>query len=404
MINEETRAFIAAHASDDVRRLALNAKVAEGVDLRAALVQIEGAQRLKYKAPRFAATAGVEFPERISLEQCSSEATAAYKADIIRRAVAARGCMADLTGGLGVDFMAMSPCFEKAVYVERNEELCALARNNFPAMGLGGFSVVCAEAEEFLSSMKPVDFMFLDPARRSNCNRKVVLLGDCTPDVTRLLPSIRERCSFLMLKLSPMLDISAAGAALGKCTEIHVVAVGGEVKEIIAFIDFSCESDTLIVCSDICGAQTFVFSFRMREERAAVCDFTDEIGNFLYEPAAPVLKAGAFRLPAQRYGLKKLHPNTHLYTSDEINRDFIGKIFKVESVVGFSKKEIKQLCSSLPQANVAVRNFPMQAEELRSRLRIKDGGDGYVFGVTLYSGRHVLVSCRLVPRGNVEAF
>ena len=142
----------------------------------------------------------------------------------------------------------------------------------------------------------------------------------------------------------------------------------------------------------------------MREERAAVCDFTDEIGNFLYEPAAPVLKAGAFRLPAQHYGLKKLHPNTHLYTSDEINRDFIGKIFKVESVAGFSKKEIKQLCSSLPQANVAVRNFPMRAEELRSRLRIKDGGDGYVFGVTLYSGRHVLVSCRLVPRGNVEAF
>ena len=178
MINEETRAFIAAHSSDDVRRLALNAKVAEGVDLRAALVQIEGAQRLKYKAPRFAATAGVEFPERISLEQCSSEATAAYKADIIRRAVAARGCMAALTGGLGVDFMAMSPCFDKAVYVERNVELCALARNNFPAMGLGGFSVVCAEAEEFLSSMKPVDFMFLDPARRSNCNRKGVLLGD----------------------------------------------------------------------------------------------------------------------------------------------------------------------------------------------------------------------------------
>lgn len=400
MINEVTRNFIAAHADEDVRLLALQAKVSDGVDLRAALVQIEGRQRLANKAPRFSSTPGVEFPERLPAEQCSSEATATYKAATVERLVAQRAAMADLTGGLGIDFMAISPLFDKAAYVERNEALCSLARSNFAATGISNASITCGEATEFLAGMDNVDFVFMDPARRDAANRKVVLLEDCTPDITAMLPRLKEKCRFVMIKLSPMLDISATIAKTGNCREVHVVAVNGEVKEIAVFIDFSFSGEAEIVCSDIRNVATESFTFRMSEEHAATCKFTDETGTFLYEPDATMLKAGAFRLPAQRFGLKKLHPNTHLYTSDTKNPDFIGKIFKIEGVFGFSKKELRRLGDTLPCANVSVRNFPTPAEELQKRLRIKNGGETYIFGTTLHSGKHAIIYCRLIDRKN----
>lgn len=400
MINEATRDFIAAHAGEDVRRLALQAKVPAGVDLRAALVQIEGRQRLANKAPLFASTPGVEFPERLPAEQCSSEATAAYKAATVERLIAQRAAMADLTGGLGIDFMAMSPLFSSAAYIERNEALCLLARNNFAATGIRNASITCGEAAEFLTGMDNADFVFIDPARRDATNRKVVLLEDCTPDITAMLPLLKEKCRFVMIKLSPMLDISATIAKTGNCREVHVVAVNGEVKEIVVFIDFSFSGEAEIVCSNIHSENTATFSFKMSEERSAMCKFTDETGDFLYEPDATILKAGAFKLPAQRFGLKKLHPNTHLYTSDTKNPDFIGKIFKIEGVFGFSKKELRRLGDTLPCANVSVRNFPTPAEELQKRLHIKNGGENYIFGTTLHSGKHAIIYCRLIDRKN----
>lgn len=400
MINEATRDFIAAHADEDVRRLALQAKVPDGVDLRAALVQIEGRQRLANKAPRFSSTLGIEFPERLSAEQCSSEATAAYKAATVERLVAQRAAMTDLTGGLGIDFMAMSPLFGSATYVERNEALCSLARNNFAAMGISNVSITCGEATEFLTGMDKTNFVFIDPARRDATNRKVVLLEDCTPDITAMLPQLKEKCRFVMIKLSPMLDISATITKTGNCREVHVVAVNGEVKEIVVFIDFSFSGEAEIVCSNIRGESTATFSFKMSEERSAICKFADETGDFLYEPDATILKAGAFKLPAQRFGLKKLHPNTHLYTSDTKNPDFIGKIFKIEGVFGFSKKELRRLGDTLPCANVSVRNFPTPAEELQKRLHIKNGGENYIFGTTLHSGKHAIIYCRLIDRKN----
>lgn len=400
MINEATRDFIAAHAGEDVRRLALQAKVPDGVDLRAALVQIEGRQRLANKAPRFSSTLGIEFPERLSAEQCSSEATAAYKAATVERLVAQRAAMTDLTGGLGIDFMAMSPLFDSAAYVERNEALCSLARNNFAATGIRNASITCGEATEFLAGMDKTDFVFIDPARRDAANRKVVLLEGCTPDITAMLPQLKEKCRFVMIKLSPMLDISATITKTGNCREVHVVAVNGEVKEIVVFIDFSFSDEAEIVCSNIRGESTATFSFKMSEERSAICKFADETGDFLYEPDATILKAGAFKLPAQRFGLKKLHPNTHLYTSDTKNPDFIGKIFKIEGVFGFSKKELRRLGDTLPCANVSVRNFPTPAEELQKRLHIKNGGENYIFGTTLHSGKHAIIYCRLIDRKN----
>ena len=400
MINEVTRNFIAAHAGEDVRRLALQAKAPDGVDLRAALVQIEGRQRLANKAPQFSSTPGVEFPKRLPAEQCSSEATAAYKAATVERLVAQRAAMADLTGGLGIDFMAISPLFDKAAYVERNETLCSLARNNFAATGISNASITCGEATEFLAGMDNADFVFIDPARRDAANRKVVLLEDCTPDITAMLPRLKEKCRFVMIKLSPMLDISATIAKTGNCREVHVVAVNGEVKEIAVFIDFSFSGEAEIVCSDIRNGATESFTFRMSEEHAATCKFTDETGTFLYEPDATILKAGAFKLPAQRFGLKKLHPNTHLYTSDTKNPDFIGKIFKIEGVFGFSKKELRRLGDTLSCANVSVRNFPTPAEELQKRLHIKSGGETYIFGITLHSGKHAIIYCRLIGRKN----
>lgn len=396
MINEATRDFIHAHADDDVCRLALTAKAPPGVDLRAALGQIEGLRRLRHKAPHFASLPGVELPGRIPLEQCSGEATAAYKAALVGRIVVERGSMADLTGGLGVDFMALSPLFEASVYVEHNEELCALARSNFATSGLRGYSVVCGSAEEFTATMKPTNFVFIDPARRMGNNRKAVLLSDCSPDVTKLLPALRLRCRYLMLKLSPMLDITAATVQLGNCREVHIVATAGEVKEIIVFIDFSADWETSITCCDTAAAPGGFLTFTRAEEHDATCVFTDEIGKFLYEPDATVLKAGAFKLMAQRFGLRKLHPNTHLYTSDEKKPGFTGRIFEVEAVTGFSKQDMRAIASRLGRANVTVRNFPLTAEELRNRLKLKEGGESRVFAATIASGRHVLIVCRPV--------
>ena len=395
LLNDETLRFIRLHAADDVRALALHARPEPGVDLPAALEQIAGRRVLAAKVPRWAAAEDIVCPPRLSLEQCSSEATARHKAEIVRRFGGARDRLADLTGGLGVDCSFLAPLFRETDYVERQETLCELAAHNFPRLGLEHVRVHRAEAADFLEGLS-ADWIFLDPARRDAQGGKTVALADCEPDVTRLEDRLLACAPRVLLKLSPMLDLTLAMHQLKRVAEAHVVAVDNECKELLLVLERDClDADagrTPIHCVNLRGgaaAQTFTFT--RRSEQEAPCPLAEEPGIYLYEPNAALLKAGAFRSLCPAYQVSKLHPNSHLYTSDCLVDGFPGRRFRITGRSGFGKKELKTLLDGVRQANLSARNFPASVAELRKRLRLADGGDVYLFATTLSDGQKTLI-------------
>ena len=344
------------------------------------------------KLPTWAAAEGLVFPTRLSLEQCSGEIAAQYKGALVGRLFPDGGdSMADLTGGLGVDFSFTARHFRKAFYVERQAALCEAARNNFPRLGLKNVEIIEGNGISFLEKMEPVDFIFIDPARRDSIGRKTVLIEDCEPDVLSLLPLLWTKTKSIVLKLSPMLDLNRAIEGLGCVSETHIVADGGECKELLLVLQPEA-NHTTIHCVD--GPHRFIFS--PEEENEAIPAYTSEIKTYIYEPCAAILKAGAFKLVAQRFQLEKLHPNSHLYTSDQPIDHFPGRSFTVKQVSSFAKKELRDLCNSVEKANLTIRNFPGSVAELRKRLKLKEGGDAYWFATTLANEKHVIIDCRKV--------
>lgn len=341
------------------------------------LQQAEGRQRLQSKVPSWAAIEDLHYPVRLSLEQCSSEMAAAYKAEVAAHLCPDGGSMADLTGGFGVDFCFLAKGFQQACYIERNEALCAIARHNFPLLGLAQAQVFHTDALSYLEAMtERVDFLLLDPARRDTVGRKMVSLSDCEPDVAVLHDVLRQKSRWTMVKLSPMLDITAALRSLPAVVEVHLVAVGGECKELLLVLGDGVAAP-VVHCVD----EHHRFSFTYEEEAAAVAPTANEVGAFLFEPSPAVMKAGAFRTLAARYSLYKLHPNTHLYTAAHDCPDFPGRRFRVLQSSGFSKKEVRPLAGT--KANLAVRNFPDTVVSLRRRLRLAEGGEKYLFATTV---------------------
>ena len=386
MIDEATRTFIEEHGNEDVRALALQTARYPQVDMRVAVTQIEGRRIAKSKLPAWATVPGVIYPVRLSMEQCSSEATAQYKASLVQGAR-----LADLTGGFGIDCSYMSERFTHTTYVERNEELCAIATHNFALLNKA-IEVRNGQCEEVLASLPEQDWIFLDPARRDRGGNKVSALSDCEPDVCALEPLLLEKSARVMVKCSPMLDISQAVGQLRSVTEVHVVAVNNECKELLFVLEKDKEGgDVEMHTVNLQGGCRQTFDYPLKAESASVCGYASQLGKYLYEPNSALMKAGCYRLPAERYGLDKLHPNTHLYTSDVLVSDFPGRVFKIENCCGFSKKELKGLVCK--QANLSVRNFPEHVEVLRKRLKISDGGDIYLFATTLYDGAKALISC-----------
>lgn len=403
MLNDATLAFAERHAADDVRQLALRPVHDPDVDLPAALQQIEGRQLARRKLPEWAALPGLIFPPRLSMEQCSSEATARYKREVadglLRPEGAAgqapAGALTDLTGGFGVDFSYLAPRFARAIYVERLPHLCRTAAHNLPRLGLERAEVVNQDGVDYLQRMAPADLIFIDPARRDGCGRKTVAIADCEPDLERLLPLLRAKSRFTMAKLSPMLDIRAALQRLEGVGQVHVVSVAGECKELLFVWSHEKEAGSLhIHCVNLTEkGEATRFAFTPEEEAAATCTYTAAPGRYLYEPHAALLKAQAYRIVAARFGLEKLHPNSHLYTADRLVESFPGRMFRVEAVAGFGKKESKDLLKNVEKANLTVRNFPASTTDLRKRLRLADGGDTYLFATTAADGRHLLIRC-----------
>ena len=393
-LSAETLDFIQAHRNDDVRVLALQTRKHPSVDIPEAVIQIAGWQVAEKKVPSWAQCKGIRYPVHLSMEQCSSEVTARYKALLVEGET-----FADLTGGLGVDCSFIAGRFRCANYIERQEALCELAVHNFALLGLKQIRVHCADAIEYLRQMDPVDCLFLDPARRDSHGGKTVDIADCEPDISKLESLLVAKGKRVMIKLSPMLDITKAFRALKCISQIHIVAVNNECKELIILLENPltntelAEEKVVISCEQIVdNLLTTPFVFTLSEERNAVCEYANQVGAYLYEPGAALLKGGPYRLLASRYRVKKLHPNSHLYTSDEWV-DFPGRCFQVEVVSGFGKKELKTCLQGIGKANLTVRNFPASVAELRKKLKLKEGGDTYFFATTLQDGEKVLIRC-----------
>lgn len=429
-----TSEFILQHRLSNPRDLALQARRYPDVDMPYALNQIQGWQTARQKLPSWAACDGVVYPPHLNMEQCSSEPTARYKQQVVRRWLARLGAgqggaatsMADLTGGFGVDFSFTSRCFASATYVERNAALCDVVRGNLPCLGIANAQVMCAEAEDCLATMPQQTMLFLDPARRDEHGAKTVLIADCTPDVCHLLPLLMSKARFVMLKLSPMLDWHKAIVDLqGTVREVHIVSVGGECKELLLVLaaldgaassaDMPCngvEAGVRVCCVDIMAKADAEGEYKRSEFCYTIGDASENTptpstlnpqlstpnsqpstlnSQFLLEPNASIMKAGCFAELGKAYGIRAISSNSHLFLSTDRVEGFPGREFVVEAVTTLNKRQLKETLGSLQQANISVRNFPMSVAELRKRLKLRDGGDTYIFATTTREGERVLI-------------
>lgn len=425
IMNDETREFVAMHRNEDVRELALKARRVDELDLPLALDQIAGWQIAGKKLPQWASCEGIVYPPHISMEQCSSQFTAQYKSEITQTLLApvvtvrarvsdsaesdtlvAKRTMVDLTGGFGVDFSYLARGFSQATYVERQRHLCDLAEHNMAALGLDQARIVCGDGVEYLRQMDPVDFIYLDPARRDEHGARTYAIEDCTPNVLELRNLLLAKSQCTLVKLSPMLDWRKAVADFdGAVREVHIVATGNECKELLLVLGRPAHSDAR---DGVDGAGSrrrlapHVFCVnddqRIDYDSAAYTQGLrvggkplPEAKNYLYEPNASIMKAGCFDLVEERFGVTQIGPSSHLFVSEQQIADFPGRGFAIEAVGSMNKKDTKRLLNGAKQANIAVRNFPLTAPQLRKKLKLADGGTVYLFGTTMQGGGHVLL-------------
>lgn len=425
VMNDKTREFVAMHRDEDVRELALKAKRVDGLDLPLALDQIAGWRIASKKLPQWASCEGIVYPPHISMEQCSSQFTAQYKSEITQTllvpsatvharmsdsaesdTLVAKRAMADLTGGFGVDFSYLARGFSQATYVERQRHLCELAEHNMAALGLDQARIVCGDGVEYLSQMDPVDFIYLDPARRDEHGSRTYAIEDCTPNVLELRDLLLAKSRFTLVKLSPMLDWRKAVVDFdGAVREVHIVATGNECKELLLVLGRPAQANAR---DSVDGAGSYQclapHVFCVNDDQRIDYDSAEytqglRIGGrplpdakrYLYEPNASIMKAGCFDLVEERFGVTQIGPSSHLFVSEQQIADFPGRGFAIEAVGSMNKKDTKRLLNGVKQANIAVRNFPLTAPQLRKKLKLADGGTVYLFGTTMQGGGHVLL-------------
>ena len=382
-VNQSTLDYIRQHADEDVRQLALRGHKCPDVDLQYALEQIAGRQKARTKLPSWAAIDGIVYPPHLSMEQCSSEVTARYKASI-----AGKGALfVDLTAGFGVDMAFISQGFQKAVHVEQQPQLCAISSENFRLLGLNHIEVVCGDGVAYLHTMRHADLLFIDPARRDVHGGRTYDISDCTPNVLEILDEMLVKADRVMIKLSPMLDWRKAVADLGKVNEVHIISVDNECKELLLILS-KTKKPLRVFCvnNDEC--------FEVVEGISSQPRPLPQDMRYLYEPNASVMKAGCFDLIEQRFGVVQLERNSHLFVSDKEISRFPGRQFLIEKRTSMNKRELKATLADVDQANITVRNFPMSVAELRKRLKLKEGGDVYIFATTISDEGHQLLVCR----------
>ena len=432
-MNQATQDFIRQYQDDDVRQLAFLGSKYPEVDMPFALDQIRGRKMARVKLPRWASLEGIIYPPHISMEQCSSESTALYKAELAARLLSLPASSSgiemkaeneiefvDLTGGFGVDFSYIAARLGvKSMYVERQAHLCEAAKENFGRLGLKNAIVKNGDGIEVLHSFLPkkddaastddslgitydqplsllktklgLKLIFIDPARRDGAGNKVVSLKDCTPDVTVLQEEMLSKADYVIIKLSPMLDWHRAISELSHVREVHIISVNNECKELLLVLSARNMGENLrIYC--INDAQSFVCDeLDMESSQVKIAPSTLEEMQYLYEPNASLMKAGCFGVLSGRYDARMLSKNSHLFVSQAPIEAFPGRSFRIIAVSSFNKKELKRHLSGITKANIATRNFPLSVAELRKRLKLKDGGETYIFATTLSDESHVLV-------------
>lgn len=465
IMNQATLDFIRQHQDDDVRQLAFLGSKYPEVDMPFALDQIRGRKMARVKLPRWASIDGIIYPPHISMEQCSSEQTALYKAELAARLLGLSPSSSengeepyegdfseeigfvDLTGGFGVDFSYIASRLDvKSMYVERQAHLCEAAKENFGRLGLKNAIVKNGDGIEVLHSFASkkeaaasdslgitedqsqsllktnlgLKLIFIDPARRDDAGNKVVSLKDCTPDVTLLQEEMLSKADYVIIKLSPMLDWHRAVSELNCVQEVHIISVNNECKELLLVLSARNMDDMRASSADgesgedeidgaegtdgevkhagnlriycINDAQSFVCDeLDMESSSVKIAPSTLEEMLYLYEPNASLMKAGCFSVLSERYGARMLSKNSHLFVSREPIAVFPGRSFRIIVVSSFNKKELKRHLSGITKANIATRNFPLSVAELRKRLKLKDGGETYIFATTLSDESHVLM-------------
>ena len=384
MINKQTWEFIRQHTADDVRKLALQGTKDSDVDLPMALQQIAGRQTALKKLPSWAAIDGVLYPPHLNMEQCSSEQTARYKAQL----AGSGDTYVDLTGGLGVDFYWMSQHFKQRYYIEQNAELCTLAEHNFHTLGLV-CSVCCCSAATYLPDIPHADVIFLDPARRNEHGGRTYDIRDCTPNIIDLMPVLCKKAHFIVIKLSPMLDWRKAVDDLQQVSQVHIVSVDNECKELLLVLESGTAPFRLV-----CVNNEHIFEvpspFPPQPSSLSLQP------SYLYEPNASIMKAGCFTALEQCFPVRQVSANSHLFLSANDIDHFPGRRFEILAISSTNKREIKESLADIHQANITVRNFPMSVDQLRKKLHLKDGGDTYIFATTKADGAHCLYICRKI--------
>ncbi len=390
----ELRDFIQEHLNDDTAGLLLAAQRYQGIDVPFAVEQIEARKRLKGKLPEWYENVELVMGGRVPAEQCSSEVTARYKRSILEGE-----SLCDMTGGMGVDFWYMSEGMKRSIYTERNEELCEVARHNFQVLKDERHpeaEVRCGDGREL--PIPSVDIIYLDPARRAGDGSRVYAMEDCEPNIVEWQDELLRHTKMLLVKLSPMVDITDVLRKLKGVTDVHIVGVRNECKEIL--VQAHAVGDSLyagcvkVHCVDFWADRQMEYIFESSEETHRVNITSLGVRGFLYEPDVTLMKAQAFSSLCQRFPVYQLDVETHLMTSDEFVADFPGRIFEVEEMIPFSSKVMKRLKKEIPQANIATRNFVMTAEELQKRSGIKVGGEVYLFGAKVKDVGQMLLKCR----------
>ena len=390
MTNKKTLQYIFIHQDDDVNKLVLKKRNDIEIDYDFAFKQIAGRQRVKSKLPSFYHNKELIYPPQLNIEQCSSESTALYK-----KSLCEGFSMADLTGGFGVDFYYLSTNYNESFYIEQNTELCEIANHNFKILGRRNHTIINKKAEDAIDDLPELDLVYIDPARRNKIGSKTVFISDCEPDISILQKRIMQKSKKLMVKLSPMLDISSAIKILKNVHEVHILSVANECKEILLILKTEMvERIKFIAVNIVNNSKTDIFEFFKEDESACLISNSQEIKKFLYEPNSSILKSGAFKSIALNFNLLKLHNNTHLYTSNDLVSDFQGRIFEVVDLVGNSKKDMIEIKIKYPKANISTRNYPLKPEELKKKLEIEDGGDIFIFACTIQKDLKVLIICR----------
>ena len=405
-LSEAEKIFIKTHQNDEVTTLLLQAKKYSNLNIPDLVLQIKARQKAKIKLLEWFENEEIIFPKMLSVEQCSSEITAKFKANLVSGEI-----LVDLTGGMGVDVAYMSKNFKKAIYFEQNVDLLKVTKYNFEQLGIENVAFFEGNSVEKLSKATPselgfigledlgikekrISWIYLDPHRRDDLGSKVVRLQDCEPNILSIKDLLFEYTDNILLKASPMLDIDLAISDLGNVSQVYIVAVDNEVKEVLFHLIKTESNEVVLNAVNLTKQQTTTLSFTKSEEKNARTILSSP-KQYLYEPNAAIMKSGGFKFVAQHFDLQKVAPHSHLYTSEELVENFQGRVFKIIAVCKLDRKEISKHLSE-NKANITIRNFPLTVQQIRDKLKLSDGGSEYLFATTDTQNQKIVIICRKI--------